>query len=138
MSDAITFEWHAEQVLAAFSKLSDVVRLLTNAAAHETATLIAEEARRRVPRRHGRITAAQAARPPLEELITVQKMRNDTGWVVIVQNPAAPFLPWQLEYGTQHMTKRDFFFAPARLERGAHRQRMNEALHEAIRLSGGA
>jgi hypothetical protein len=135
MPDAITFEWHAEALLTAFGHLSQAVRIATNLAAHETAQLIAEEARRRVPRRHGRLTRAQQARPPLETLISVQPMRNDTGWVVIVQDPAAPFLPWQLEYGTQFMTKRDFFFAPARLERRNHDRRMNDALHHAIEIA---
>jgi len=137
MSDAVTFEWHAEALLTAFDNLSQAVRIATNLAAHDTAQLIADEARRRVPRRHGRLTRAQQARPPLEQLISVQPMRNNTGWVVIVQDPAAPFLPWQLEYGTRYMTKRDFFFAPARLERGNHERRMNAALQEAVHLVGG-
>ena len=136
MSDFCTLEWHAEALLTAFDNLSQAVRIATNLAAHETAQAIAEEARRRVPRRRGRITRAQAARPPLETLITVEPMRNDTGWVVIVNDPAAPFLPMQLEYGTRFMTQRDFFFAPARLERGRHERRMNNALQSAIDLVG--
>src|ERR1044072_6544069 len=114
MSDAVTFEWHAEALLTAFDNLSQAVRIATNLAAHDTAQLIADEARRRVPRRNGRLTRAEQARPPLEQLISVQPMRNNSGWVVIVQDPAAPFLPWQLEYGKRSMTKREFFCAPAR------------------------
>ena len=138
MSDRCTFEWHADVLLTAFDQLGEAVRIATSLAAHETAEAIAEEARRRVPRRHGPLTRAQQARPPLETLITVQPMRNQTGWVVIVADPAAPFLPIQLEYGTRYMTKRDFFFVPARLERGRHTRRMNEALQQAIAQVGSA
>ena len=65
----------------------------------------------------------------------VLPMRNGTGYVVIVQDPAAPFLPWQLEYGTQQMDKRAFFFPSARLEQSGHERRMNDALTQAIAVA---
>lgn len=135
MADHVDFDLDAEEVLAAFKSLPATVHTFTLAAAQTTAENIAREARSRVPRRRGKITAAQAARPPLEDLITVLPMRNGTGYVVIVQDPAAPFLPWQLEYGTEHMTKRDFFFPSARLERSSHERRMHDAVQQAIDTS---
>jgi|SRR6476659_5439099 len=135
MADHIRLEVDAEEVLAAFANLPATVHTYTLAAAETTANNIAREAKSRVPRRRGKITAAQAARPPIEDLIRVLPMKNGKGYVVLVDDPAAPFLPWQLEYGTQHMTKRDFFFPSARLEQAGHERRMHDAVEEAIHVA---
>lgn len=137
MADGITIEVDAAGLIDAFESLPATIRTLTRGAAEVTAQNIAREARARVPRRHGKLTAAQQGRPPLEDLIDVLPMRNGTGYVVIVQevDPEAMFLPWQLEYGTQHMAQRKFFFPSARLERGAHERRMNDALSQAIEIA---
>jgi hypothetical protein len=135
MADAVTVDVDDAALLEAFESLPATIHTLTLAAAQVTAENIAREARARVPRRRGAVTAAQLARPPLEDLIVVLPMRNGTGYVVIAQDPAAPFLPVQLEYGTQHMDKRAFFFTSARLEQSGHTRRMNDALTQAIEIA---
>lgn len=139
MANSVTFEYDAAALLAALDFLTEAVRLPTLEACHVTAERIATEARARAARRGPNPTKAQLARPPIEDCISVLPMHNGTGFVVIVQVPGEdPYLPWQLEFGTEHMDARAFFFASVRLEREAHQRRINEAAQAGIdAVSGG-
>jgi hypothetical protein len=135
--NSITFDMDATKLLAAFDFVTEAIRLPTLEACHVTADNIATEARARVARRGPNPTQAQLARPPIEDLIFVQPMRNGTGYVVIVQVPGEdPYLPWQLEFGTQDMAQRPFFFAPAVLEQAAHLRRLQDAQQAGIDAVG--
>ena len=140
----LALTWDATRLLSALDLLTSVVQKAELAACQITAENIAREARARVARRGPHPTKAQLARPPIDQLIRVEPMRNGTGYVVIVQETTedAAYLPFYLEYGGPHVFpaigKRPFFFVSAALEKPAHQQRINEAAQAAIdAVSGG-
>ena len=47
-----------------------------------------------------------------------------------------PGLPGWLEHGTKFMTPRPYFFESARLEEGPHRQRVAQAIQNALDEGG--
>jgi hypothetical protein len=136
--DRISFSVDASEVVAALSSLPTATRLLCKEAAHVTANNIANDARARVAHRGPDPTRAQQGRPPIEHFITVQEMTNDRGYVVVVQEPPQLYLPWELEYGTEFMDARPFFFSSAVIEYAAHSARMNDALVRAVALAAEA
>lgn len=91
-----------------------------------TAHRIASEAEGRVRRRTGKTAAG----------ITVEETRDGKGYVVFVQRPDMPGLPGWLEFGTRFMSKRDFFFASARLEEAAHERRSHEVVQDVLDAKG--
>ncbi len=136
MANSVTFEMDASKLLAAFDAVTEAIRLPTLEACRVTAEAIATEARARVARRGPNPTRAQQGRPPLEDLIRVEPMvsssANVVGSVVIVQEPVldnagAEFLPFYLEFGTEDMEARKFFFTSGALEKPAHLQRLQDA-----------
>ena len=141
MANSISFEMDASKLVAAFDAVTEAIRLPTLEACRVTAENIKREARARVSRRGPNPTRAQQGRPPLEDLIRVEPMHNGTGYVVIVEEPArdnsgAEYLPFYLEFGTQEMAKRVFFFAAATLEKEAHRGRLQDAQQAGIDAVG--
>ena len=95
-------------------------------AAEMTAERIASEARGRVRRRTGRTARG----------IVVDRARIGVGYIVHVVEPENPGLPGWLEHGTKYMSAKEYLFVSARLEAGAHDQRMREAISDGIEEMG--
>ncbi len=140
MPNTLRLEIDDTKLLQVFDFMAAAVSKATLEACKVTADAVAREARARVRRRGPTPTAAQLARPPLEELIRVEPMRNGTGYVVIVQetDADAALLPMILEYGLGTLKQKyPFFFASGALEKPAHTRRIQDAVQAAIDAVGG-
>jgi HK97 gp10 family phage protein len=114
-------------VLQALDRLgAEVAQRHVQAASRVTANKIDEEARRRVRRRTGKTA----------EGITVRDDFTGKGSVVVAERRPFSNLPGWLEHGTVHMRASPFLFNSARLEEGAHLQRIARALQDAIDEQG--
>ena len=91
-------------------------------AARTTAERITAEALTRVRRKSGRTARG----------IRIQSAEVGTGYVVLATNPDNPGLPGWLEFGTERMTAKPFFFVAAQLEEGAYDRRIRTAVQDAI------
>lgn len=122
MAPLLTTQTDTHEVLAAFDGLGQAIQPPLLMAAQTTARAIAREAQARVRRRTGQTATG----------IKIELAQRGLGYVVFVENPDNPGLPGWIEFGTIHQVARGFFFAPARLEEGAHYRRIVEAINAAI------
>jgi hypothetical protein len=140
MADKLTIDVDTRALVAAMDRLGASAIQHTKRAAKATADRIVVEARARVRRRTG-VTAAS---------IHAEETRNGDGWVVLPwdegfarslaesgNNDRVNFsLPGWIEFGTDHMPARPYFFAAARMEEGTHDRRMRQAIVDAIEEVG--
>lgn len=88
--------------------------------------------------RVAQIASARAHRDTGEtaESITVEEATVGEGYVVLPwdfgKTSRMPNLPIWLEFGTNKMTAKPYFFAAARMEEGAHGRRISNAIQDAI------
>ena len=93
---------------------------------HGDPGIFGPEAKGRVARRTGRTAAG----------IHAEEAHDGNGYVVVATNEHAPLAPVMLEFGTRYMSRREFFFASARIEEGAHERRVFEAVQTEINEKG--
>jgi hypothetical protein len=124
--DQLTIDIDKEAIFAAFDQLGDDAQAILNVEAEQTAQRIANEARARIARRTGKTA----------EAIEVGPSKSRTGGYIVFVNADRAHIAYWLEWGTKFMTKRAFFFAPARLEEGGYLRRVSEALQSAIDARG--
>jgi len=98
----------------------------TKAIAEVTAAAIVREASGRVARRTGALASG----------IHYEESRDGTGYVVLAVRADRPNVGFWLEFGTRYMTKRPFLYASAAVEKPGHDRRMQEAVADAIQVSG--
>ncbi len=125
MSDLLSIEADTANLLAALASMPEVVGVFAKRASLVTANRMAMEMKSRIVRRTGQTADA----------IEVEELRDGTGYIVYVGD-GRQHIAHFLEFGTRHMTKRDFFFAAARLEEGAHARRISDAVQDAIDSRG--
>jgi hypothetical protein len=137
VSDRFTLDVDTTALLAAIEALPDVVLAYLKPAAKITADNICREAKARLQRQLGPEATGATVRG-----IHVEETRGKEldGYVVLgydADTPHArgPVDQW-LEFGTQSMTAREFLFASARLEEGAHDRRARAAVQDAIDAQG--
>ena len=119
----MTIEVDTSALFAALDRLGDVAEKHVKAAAKVTAERIEREAERRIARRTGE-TAKH---------VRVEETYDGLGYIVLANNPRVrEHVAVYLEFGTEHMTARPFFFASALLEEGAHLRRTEQAVQDAI------
>lgn len=139
MSDVLTIEIDTTALVAAIDRVGAVAERRVLAAAKVTADRIVAEARSRVARRTGRTATG----------ITAEVSRDGQAYVVLPfdrdfevallnagNNQQAENLPLWLEFGTQKMTARPYFFVAARLEESAHLRRVRDAITTALAETG--
>jgi len=148
MADRFVIEVDTRELLAALDAIPAAILLNLKAAAKITADNIAREAKSRIARRTGETA----------EGIHVEESYGGNGYVVLMgdvvsgQETASrqarglksaksklhqmKHVGIWLEFGTKHMTKREFFFPSARLEEAAHDRRAREAVQDAINSKG--
>lgn len=112
--DAGLVQWRAEMATR------------TKALAEVTAAAIVREAAGRVARRTGALASG----------IHYEESRDGTGWVVLAVRADRPNVGFWLEFGTRYMTARPFLYVSAALEKPGHDRRMQEAVTDAIQVSG--
>lgn len=137
MADRMTIDADASSLIAALTRLPEVMAARCKAVAKVTADRIVVEARARVRRRTG-VTAMS---------IHAEEAHSGDGWVVLPwdANFARQLLdsgnnddvinfslPGWIEFGTQTMSARPFLFNSARMEEGAHMRRLGEAAQQAL------
>lgn len=152
MPDQVTFELHADHVLAALKRIGGVGELVDqhlNEAARETAQAIADGAYARLSRQTSGegVTAANIifelgdvgmGRRAGPAFSGQRKYTSGYGYLVYVRPNSRPLnLPLWLEFGTWKMSPRPFLWAAARLEEGPHRRRVEAALDRAVAGIGG-
>ncbi len=126
MSDGITMEMDAAEVLAAIDALGPSCAEKTKSAARITANAVAIEARGRVRRRKGETLAG----------IAVEDTYDGVGYVVLSANEREPNLPHWLDKGTSKMDAHPYFDASAVLEERPHFERISDAIQQAINEKG--
>jgi hypothetical protein len=144
MAKLLTIDVDASAVLEAMRRLGDRADVPVKAASKVTAENIAREAKGRIARRTGE-TASH---------IVVEESHDGKGYVAWVEPDVKISLHTSrsgrthtqsvtyssvgrfLEFGTKHMTKREFLFPSARLEERPHLDRLAEALQDAIDDAG--
>lgn len=143
MSDRIAIEVDDTSLQSALDAFEHVVLpAYMDAGALETAMNLQREARSRIKRAEP-LTPAQQARPPLEDFVVVEKAKNGNGYVVIVKNPEGEFegesllLSWWLAAKWMHnRVPNPFLWAAQQVEAGPHRDRMLNAVQNAITDTG--
>ncbi len=127
--DTLTIDVDTRALFDALDALGDAAEELVHEAARATAHRVAESARGRVRRATGQMAAA----------ITVDEAPKPLGgfrvYVGSMQGRADNMAQWH-EFGTRYMSAQPFMFNSARLEEGAHVQRVREALARAGREQG--
>lgn len=123
----MTIDVDAKALIAAIDRFAGpVMERHVKAAARVTADRVAREARGRAARDTGETA----------ESVTVEESQAGVGYVVLPWNfnrtSRMPNLPIWLEFGTDTMTAKPYFFAAARMEEGAHDRRMRQAVQDAI------
>ena len=154
MPDApLTASVESTALIAALDRLGVSVETYTKPTAKITADNIAREAKARVARRTGETAAG----------IVVDEDYGKVGYVVRTSDVVSgqeraqreseinsrasrlranrtyqqeAHVGLYLEYGTKHMSKREFFFPSVRLEEAAHDRRMRDAIQAAIDACG--
>lgn len=127
MADHVTIDADFSEVLRALDRLGTLAEKYVREASRETAERIADETKRRIPRRAGGPTrTAHTA-----EGVTIRDL-GDRGFLVFVLQPDMHGLPQWLEFGTRHMVAKPALFPAARLEEGAHLRRIIDGLNQAI------
>lgn len=132
MADMFRVETDATSLIAALTQLGDRAIPFVKAAAKETADAVVREAKGRIARAAGGPTRSHHT----AEGITAVETNNGEGYLVVVDSPDMWGLPGWLEFGTKYMVARPFLFPSARLEEGAHRRRVADALQSAIDAEG--
>jgi HK97 gp10 family phage protein len=112
-------------VIAAIEGAPATVLRWVKPAAKVTADNIAREMRARIARRTGQTRDA----------ITVAESHDGTGYVVYVGG-GRQHVGRFLEFGTEYMSKREYFFPAVRLEEGPHARRTFAAIQEALNATG--
>jgi HK97 gp10 family phage protein len=125
MSEFLSVQADTADLLAALTAMPEVVAVFAKRAALVTGNRIAHEMKARIVRRTGATGDA----------ITVEELHDGSGYIVFVGDGRQHIASF-LEFGTKHMTKRDFFFAAARLEEGPHARRIEDAVQAAIDSRG--
>lgn len=132
MADMLRVEADATSLIAALTQLGDRAIPFVKAAAKETADAIVREAKGRIRRAAGGPTRSQHT----AEGVKAVETNNGEGYLVVVDSPDMPGLPGWLEHGTKYMTAHPALFPSARLEEGAHRRRVADAVQSAIDAEG--
>lgn len=124
MADNLTVTVDTRALLDALARLGPAAERHVHAAARVTGERIQVEARGRVRRATGQTA----------EAITLEEAGSPlNGWRVFVAPTSHPAnLPIWIEFSTKYMEARPFLFSSARLEEGPHRERIAEALQDAI------
>jgi len=106
----------SREVLALLDRLGPSVDFVAKEVARDTAKRIVAEAQRRVQRATGE-TASE---------IHWELTRDGTGYIVLAYDTRInkTFVDYYLQYGTQYMYAKPFFFASALLEEQGHRRRL--------------
>jgi hypothetical protein len=121
--NTFTIEVDTAALEASLLKLSWALKPFIKTASQISAANIAREMRARLQRQlSGTSTGRTVAG------IGVKPDRSGWGAVVLSGNAVQPMLPRWLETGTTTMAARDFFWASARLEEGAHHRRIKAAV----------
>jgi len=142
--DRVTVTLEAASLMAAIASLGPTADRACRAAARQTAERIKVEAKRRVRRRSGNTAAG----------IYMDDDYKKTGYVVLTADARADAGQKQangkrapryhkelhvgtyLEYGTDKMSAKPFFYESARLEENAFNRRLSEQLQYALDQSG--
>ena len=122
MADMFTADVDATQAIAMLDRLAQSADFVTLTSARETAKNIVSEAQARVRRRTG-VTQSE---------IHFDLTYDGKGYVVLGFRKNVGDFPIDkyLEYGTDYMSRKPFFFSSAQLEEGPHLRRTIDAVQE--------
>lgn len=107
--------------------LKAVIKTFIKVASRTSADNIAREAAARLQRQLSGTSSGRTVAG-----IEVISDRTGWGWVVDAGNVAQPMLDRWLENSTKNMRARPFFYDSARLEAGAHTERIRTAIQAAL------
>lgn len=133
MSDSLTIDVDAEELLHLLDKLGPEAEELLAAVSLDTAQRIDDGATARVARAEGKTASNIVGVDHLPEWMGGGQSSNKTAAFVYVRALDRPDnLGLWLEFGTEHMVARPFLFEAARLEEGPHLRRVEDAVQAAI------
>ncbi len=139
MTDTLTIELDADDVIAALNALGDTAQPFVTAACRETADAVANEAAARLSRQLAGTSTPSKSRPDRGGGLTlagIQVKTSGQSFLVVSDREPFPNLPLWLEKGTKHMAARPYFYNAAILEEGPHYRRIEDAIVEAIDAAG--
>ena len=127
----VTTEIEHDSITSAFARLGDAANPVLSDLARETAHTLQREMQ-------GRLRRQTSGTGRTADAITVE--RSDDGFYRVNSGnmgDRAANLPIWLEFGTEHMTARPYFYGAIALEQGTYLRRVEQRLQSAINGLGG-